>query len=410
MAVDPTSSSGSGFGGPLAGLRVIETGVLLAGPFCARLLADFGAEVIKIEPPGEGDPMRTTGQALSEGKSLWWPSIARNKKCITLNLRASEGQELLRKLVAQADVLVENFRPGTFEGWGLGYDTLHQLNSGLVFTRVSGYGQTGPYRGKPGFAAVAEAFGGLRHLVGFPDRPPCRVGISLGDSLAGLFAALGTLMALYHRDVNGGQGQVVDTALYEAVFALLEGTLTEYDQTGFVRARTGTLLPGFAPSNLYPCSGGQWIVIAANTDGLFRRLCTLMEREELVRDPRFAAQVVRGQNRVAIDESITAWTADQDLATLLSRLEAATIPAGPVYSIADIVEDPHFQSRDMFLTLHDRLLGAIRMPGIVPKLSETPGEARSTGPGLGEHNQEVYGRVLGLSVREIAALATRGVI
>jgi succinyl-CoA--D-citramalate CoA-transferase len=396
--------------GPLAGVRVIECGVLLAGPFCARLLADFGAEVIKIEPPHEGDPMRTTGQALEDGKSLWWPSIARNKKCITLNLRVPEGQELLRKLVAQADVVIENFRPGTFEGWGLGSDVLRQLNPGLVFTRVSGYGQTGPYRQKPGFAAVAEAFGGLRHLVGFPDRPPCRVGISLGDSLAGLFAALGTLMALYHRDVNGGHGQVVDTALYESVFAVLEGMLTEYDRTGFVRARTGTLLPGFAPSNLYPCRGGQWIVIAANTDGLFRRLCALMGQEGLTSDPRFTPQIVRVQNRETIDEIIAAWTANQDLSTLLARLEEATIPAGPVHTIADIVEDPHFQTRDMFLTLHDRLLGALRMPGIVPKLSETPGEARFVGPELGEHNYEVYGNLLGLSAKEIAGLSERGVL
>jgi crotonobetainyl-CoA:carnitine CoA-transferase CaiB-like acyl-CoA transferase len=409
MAVNSSVSSGSS-SGPLAGIRVIECGVLLAGPFCARLLADFGAEVIKIEPPGQGDPMRTTGQALEDGKSLWWPSIARNKKCITLNLRVPEGQELLRRLIAQADVLVENFRPGTLEGWGLGYDVLRQLNPRLVFARVSGYGQTGPYRAKPGFAAVAEAFGGLRHLVGFPDRPPCRVGISLGDSLAGLFAALGTLMALYHRDVNGGQGQVVDTALYEAVFAVLEGTLTEYDRTGFIRTRTGTLLPGFAPSNLYPCQGGQWIVIAANTDSLFRRLCTLMGREELVSDPRFANQVVRVQNREAIDEIVAAWTATQDLAVLLPRLEAAAIPAGPVYTIADIVQDPHFQARDMFLTLHDRLLGALRVPGIVPKLSETPGEARFLGPTLGEHNHEVYGSLLGLSPAEIDSLTARGVI
>ena len=396
--------------GPLAGIRVIETGVLLAGPFCARLLADFGAEVIKIEAPGEGDPMRTTGQALLDGKSLWWPSIARNKKCITLNLRVPEGQGLLRKFVSQADVLIENFRPGTFEGWGLGYDTLRQLNPGLVFVRVSGYGQTGPYRNKPGFAAVAEAFGGLRHLVGFPDRAPCRVGISVGDSLAGMFSALGVLMALYHRDVNGGQGQMIDTALYEAVFALLEGTLTEYDHTGFVRNRTGTTLPGFAPSNLYPCRGGQWIVIAANTDGLFRRLCRLMQREELVNDPRFANQVVRGQSRDVIDEIVANWTKDQELAVLLSRLEEATIPAGPVYSIVDIVKDPHFQARDMLLSVHDRVLGEVRMQGIVPKLSETPGEVRFTGPALGEHNVEVYRDLLGLNAAEIARLAERGVI
>lgn len=397
-------------GGPLAGIRVIETGVLLAGPFCARLLADFGAEVIKIEPPNEGDPMRTTGQALFDGKSLWWPSISRNKKCVTLNLRVPEGQAILRQLMAEADVLIENFRPGTFEGWGLGYETLRQINPSLVFVRVSGYGQTGPNRGKPGFAAVAEAFGGLRNLVGFPDRPPCRVGISLGDSLSGMFAALGVMMALYHRDVNGGQGQVVDMALYEAVFALLEGSLTEYDKLGYQRSRTGTLLPGFAPSNLYPCRGGQWIVIAANTDGLFRRLCKLMNREELLDDPRFAHQVERGQNREAIDEIVAAWTAEQELPTLLAQLEAATIPVGPVYSIEDIVNDPHYQARDMLLTLHDRVLGEIRMPGVVPKLSDTPGSVRSTGPELGEHNTEVYGNLLGLSAEDIAGLTARGII
>lgn len=410
MATDSMNTAAIRSGGPLTGIRVIETGVLLAGPFCARLLADFGAEVIKIEPPNEGDPMRTTGQALLDGKSLWWPSISRNKKCVTLNLRVPEGQTILRQLIAGADVLIENFRPGTFEGWGLGYDTLQQINPGLVFVRVSGYGQTGPYRGKPGFAAVAEAFGGLRHLVGFPDRPPCRVGISLGDSLSGMFAALGVLMALYHRDVNGGQGQVVDMALYEAVFALLEGSLTEYEKVGYQRSRTGTLLPGFAPSNLYPCRSGQWIVIAANTDGLFRRLCKLMNREELVDDPRFAHQVVRGQNREAIDEIVAAWTADQDLSTLLAQLESATIPVGPVYAIEDIVKDPHYQARDMLLTLHDRVLGELRMPGVVPKLSDTPGSVRSTGPELGEHNTDVYGNLLGLSAEGIAELAARGII
>lgn len=410
MTTDSVNTAAVRSGGPLAGIRVIETGVLLAGPFCARLLADFGAEVIKIEPPNEGDPMRTTGQALLEGKSLWWPSISRNKKCVTLNLRVPEGQAILRQLIGEADVLIENFRPGTFEGWGLGYETLRQINPGLVFVRVSGYGQTGPNRGKPGFAAVAEAFGGLRNLVGFPDRPPCRVGISLGDSLSGMFAALGVMMALYHRDVNGGQGQVVDMALYEAVFALLEGSLTEYDKLGYQRSRTGTLLPGFAPSNLYPCRGGQWIVIAANTDGLFRRLCKLMNREALLDDPRFAHQVERGQNREAIDEIVAAWTAEQELPTLLAQLEAATIPVGPVYSIEDIVNDPHYQARDMLLTLHDRVLGELRMPGVVPKLSDTPGSVRSTGPELGEHNTEVYGNLLGLSAEDIAGLTARGII
>ena len=403
-------TQGSKPGGPLAGIRVVECGALLAGPFCARLLADFGAEVIKVEAPHKGDPMRTVGQSLVDGKSLWWPSVARNKKCISLNLRDPEGQELLRRLVSQSDVLVENFRPGVFEEWGLGYEVLRELNPGLVFARVSGYGQTGPYREKPGFAAVAEAFGGLRHLVGFPDRPPCRVGISLGDSLAGMFAALGTVMALYNRDVNGGVGQVIDMALYEAVFAVLEATLTEYEKTGYQRTRTGTLLPGFAPSNLYPCKNEQWIVIAANTDGLFRRLCTLMGREELLTDPRFENQVVRVENRAAIDAIVSAWTATYELSELLPLVEGATIPTGPVYSIADIVQDPHFAARDMFVSLHDRVLGEVKMPGIVPKLSETPGEARWPGPQLGEHNQEIYTGLLDFRADELAALAARGVI
>ena len=396
--------------GPLAGIRVIECGVLLAGPFCARLLADFGAEVIKVEAPGKGDPMRTVGQSLVDGKSLWWPGIARNKKCISLNLRDRQGQEMLRRLVAQSDVLVENFRPGVFEEWGLGYETLRAANPGLVFARVSGYGQTGPYREKPGFAAVAEAFGGLRHLVGFPDRPPCRVGISLGDSLAGMFAALGVLMALYNRDVHGGSGQIIDTALYEAVFAVLEATLTEYDRTGYERTRTGTLLPGFAPSNLYPCKNGQWIVIAANTDGLFTRLCTLMEREELLIDERFATQVVRAENREEIDAIVSDWTAGYELSDLLPRVEAATIPAGPVFSIADIVDDPHFRARDMLLSLHDRVLGELKVPGIVPKLSATPGAARWLGPDIGAHNQQVYAELLNAGPAELADWSARGVI
>ena len=396
--------------GPLAGIRVIECGVLLAGPFCARLLADFGAEVIKVEAPGKGDPMRTVGQSLVDGKSLWWPGIARNKKCISLNLRDPQGQEMLRRLVAQSDVLVENFRPGVFEEWGLGYETLRAANPGLVLARVSGYGQTGPYREKPGFAAVAEAFGGLRHLVGFPDRPPCRVGISLGDSLAGMFAALGVLMALYNRDVHGGSGQIIDTALYEAVFAVLEATLTEYDRTGYERTRTGTLLPGFAPSNLYPCKNGQWIVIAANTDGLFTRLCTLMEREDLLTDERFATQVVRAENREAIDAIVSDWTAGYALSDLLPRVEAATIPAGPVFSIADIVDDPHFRARDMLLSLHDRVLGELKVPGIVPKLSATPGAARWLGPDIGAHNQQVYADLLNAGPAELADWSARGVI
>ena len=396
--------------GPLSGIRVIECGVLLAAPFCARLLADFGAQVIKVEPPNQGDPMRATGQALLDGKSLWWPNIARNKRCITLNLRLPEGQDILRRLAAQADVVLENFRPGTFEGWGLGYEVLREINPGLIFARVSGYGQTGPNRHKPGFAAVAEAFGGLRHSVGFPDRPPGRVGVSIGDSLAGMFSALGIMLALYHRDVNGGRGQVIDTALYEAVFAVMEGALTEYDKTGHVRTRTGTSLPGFAPSNLYPCRDGKWIIIAAQSDKLFERLCRVMEREDLLDDPRFARAAARGQNRDAIDAIVAGWTAEHELSALLPRLEAAIIPTGPVNSMADIAADPHFQARDMLLSLHDQVLGAIRMQGIVPKLSDTPGAARSVGPALGEHNHEVYQGLLGLEAEELAGLRERGVI
>ena len=405
MSADSIQSAG-----PLTGIRVIECGVLLAAPFCARLLADFGAEVIKIEPPNQGDPMRSTGQALIDGKSLWWPNVARNKKCITLNLRLPEGQEILRTFASQADVVLENFRPGTFEGWGLGYDVLSQLNPGLVFARVSGYGQTGPNSGKPGFAAVAEAFGGMRHSVGFPDRPPGRVGVSIGDSLAGMFSALGIMMALYHRDVNGGHGQVIDTALYEAVFAVMEGALTEYDKTGYIRTRTGTSLPGLVPSNLYPCRDGKWIIIAAHSDKLFGSLCRLMERKELVEDPRFATSGGRAENQATLDEIVASWTVEHDLAELLPRLEAAIIPTGPVNTIADIATDPHFQERNMFVTLHDRLLGAVRMQGIVPKLSATPGAARFVGPALGEHNQEVYQELLGLSTEDMAGLRQRGVI
>ena len=397
-------------GGPLTGVRLIECGVLLAGPFCGRLLADFGAEVIKVEAPDTGDPMRSVGQSLVDDKSLWWPGIARNKKCISLNLRRPEGQGILRDLAAQADVLVENFKPGVFEKWGLGYENLRELNDGIVFTRVSGYGQTGPYKNKPGFAAVAEAFGGLRNLVGFPDRPPCRVGISLGDSLAGMFAAFGTLMALYNRDVNGGKGQVVDMALYEAVFALLESTLTEYKKTGYERKRTGTLLPGFAPSNLYPCQQGQWIVIAANTDGLFFRLCELMERPDLLRDSRFAGQVPRARNREAIDAVVSGWTASFEINDLNEKLERASIPAGPVNTIEDIMKDPHFEAREMLLSLHDRVLGELSVPGIVPKLSETPGKVNWLGGAIGEHNEEIYGRLLNMGSDEIEDLRRRGVV
>ena len=398
--------------GPLAGLRVLELGMLLAGPFTGRLLGDMGAEIIKIEPPGKPDPMREWGHDRYEGRSLWWPVQSRNKKCITLDLRQSRGQSLLVELAKRADVLVENFRPGTLEKWGVGPAELWEANAKLVIARVSGYGQTGPYAPRAGFASVAEAMGGIRYMNGFPDEPPPRMHISLGDSLAGMFASIGVLAALYKRDALGfHRGQVVDVSLMEACFALLESTVPEFDRLGVVRGPGGTGLKGVAPSNIFKSRDGRWMVIAANADGVFGRLCEAMEKPELASDHRFATHLARGQNQEAIEAIVREWAVERDLAEIDRILNDAGVICGPIYTIADIFADEHFWAREMLLKHTDPGFGEYIGPGIVPKFSETPGAVRWSGTWEdGSHNQDVYGGLLGLADDEIAQLVAEGVL
>ena len=398
--------------GPLAGLRVVEIGMLLAGPFTGRLLGDMGAEIIKVEPPGQPDPLRDWGHARYAGRSLWWPVQSRNKKCVTLNLRETRGQDLLLELVKQSDVLVENFRPGTLERWNLGPDRLWAANSGLVVARVSGYGQTGPYAPRAGFASVAEAMGGIRHINGFPNEPPPRMHISLGDSLAGMFATHGILAALYWRDVlGGGRGQVVDVSLMESCFALLESTVPEYDRLGIVRGPGGTGLKGVAPSNIFESSDGRWIVIAANADKVFRRLCDAMGQPELADDPRFATHVARGEHQEELEGIVAEWAARRDAAEIDRVLNEAGVICGPIYTIADIFEDEHYRAREMLLEHEDPGFGRFIGPGIVPKFSETPAAVRWSGTwDEGSHNREVYGELLGLSDDELAELKADGIL
>lgn len=394
---------------PLEGIRVLELGAMIAGPFCTRLLADFGAEVVKVEPPGEGDPLRQWGRKC-DGRSLWWPVESRNKKCITLDLRKREGQQLALRLAKLCDIVVENFRPGRLESWNLGYEKLKEINPGIILVRISGFGQTGPYRHRAGFGSVAEAMGGLSYTTGYPDRPPARVGISIGDSLASLYAALGAMMALYHRTARGGRGQVVDVGIYEAVFAMMESLLTEYDKIGYVRGRTGSVLSGIAPSNLYPTKDGQSVVIGANSDNVWSRLATLMGMPELATDPRFSTHEARGENMELLDEIISDWTIQFDSMELTEKLTSSGVPASPIYSVAEIAKDAHYRARGMILSAVDKYLGEIKMPGVVPKLSETPGGVQWTGPELGEHNEEVYKNLLGLSESEIKCFRDAGVI
>ncbi len=395
---------------PLEGVRVVEMGSLLAGPFCGQLLADFGAEVIKVEPPGKGDPMRVWGRYRKDGRTLWWPIIARNKKSVTLNLREEEGQELARRLVAEADVLVENFRPGTLERWGLGYEGLSELNPGLVMVRVSGFGQTGPYRSQAGFGAIGEAMGGIRHVTGFPDRPPPRAGISLGDSLAATFGALGALTALYHREAHGGRGQVVDVGIYEAVLALMESTIPEYVLTGHVRGRTGSVLPFIAPSNIYPTRDEDYVLIAGNADTVFGRLAKAVGHPEWAEDERFATHHARGENMEELDEMISAWTRERSVEEVIEVLAEAGVPTGKVFTAVDMVEDPHYAARENVVTVEDPEIGAFPMQNVVPRLSETPGKVRWTGPALGQHNDEVYGGLLKLGEEDRAGLRERGIV
>lgn len=407
------SGAAAGAGpGPLAGVRIVELGQLLAGPFTGRLLGDLGAEVIKVEPPGQPDPIREWGKARYRGRSLWWPVQSRNKKCVTLNLRTERGQELLVELVKHADVLTENFRPGTLEKWNLGWERLSEANPRLVLCRVSGYGQTGPYAKRAGFASVAEAMGGIRHINGFPDQPPPRMHISLGDSLAAMFAAQGILAALYWRDaLGGGRGQVVDVSLLESSFALLESIVPEYDRLGIVRGPQGTNLKGIAPSNIFRSRDGRWIVIAANGENVFRRLCAAIGRPELADDPRFATHLARGEHQDEIEGIVAAWAAERDAGEIDSVLNEAGVICGPVYTIADIFADEHFRAREMLVEHEDPEFGEYLGPGIVPKLSETPGAVRwSATWEEGSHNGEVYGDLLGLSDQELTALKGEGVV
>ncbi|WP_316854762.1 CaiB/BaiF CoA transferase family protein [Ralstonia mannitolilytica] len=396
-------------GGPMAlqGLRVIEMGQLIAGPFAGKTLGEFGADVIKIEPPGAGDPLRNW-RLLKEGTSVWWQVQSRNKRSIALDLRSAEGQEIARQLIATADVLIENFRPGTLESWGLGWDVLSELNPGLVMLRISGYGQTGPYRDLPGFGAIGEAMGGLRHLTGEPGRVPVRCGISIGDTLAALHGTIGILTALYHRKVNGGKGQVIDVALHEAVFNVMESLIPEYSAFGAVREAAGSALPGIAPSNAYRCADG-YVLIAGNGDSIFKRLMQTIGRDDLAEDPALANNAGRVARVDALDAAIGAWTASQPVEQVLQRLADARVPAGKVYTAKDIVEDPHYRARDMIVSQTTRDGYTLDVPGIVPKLQATPGAVRSSAPRLGDDTDSVL-QQLGLREEDIRALREKGVV
>jgi len=394
-------------GAPLAGVRVIEMGQLIAGPFAGKTLGDFGADVIKIEAPDGGDPLRNW-RMMKEGTSVWWQVQSRNKRSLALDLRSSEGQEIARKLVAEADVLIENFRPGTLEGWGMGWDVLSQLNPGLIMLRISGYGQTGPYRDLPGFGMIGEAMGGLRHLTGEPGRVPVRCGVSIGDTLAALHGVIGILTALYHRKVNGGQGQMIDVALHEAVFNVMESLIPEYSAFGAVREPGGSALPGIAPSNAYRCRDGI-VLVAGNGDSIFKRLMHAIGRPDLAEAPDLANNAGRVARVDEIDGAIGAWTAEHGVAEVLDTLGQARVPAGKVYTARDIAEDPHYRARDMILTQATRDGYDVEVPGIVPKLMGTPGGIRSAAPHLGEDTDAVL-REVGLTEEQIAALRARGVV
>ena len=383
--------------GPLTGIRVLELGSLIAGPFCAKTLADFGAEVIKIEPPGEGDPLRKW-RRMRNGTSLWWHVQSRNKKSVTCNLRRPEGQEIVRRLARSAHIVVENFRPGALEKWGLGWDVLSRENPKLVLVRISGYGQTGPYKERPGFAAIAEGMGGFRYVNGFPDRPPARPNLSIGDTIASFHGVMGALMALREAE-KSGKGQVVDVALYEAVFNCMESLLPEYDADGYVRERSGSALPGIAPSNLYPCKDG-YVLIAGNADSLFSRLMTAIGRADLRDDPALARNDGRAAQMERIDSAISDWTLNKNQNEVLNEMEKAEVPAGRIYSAADIAADQHFEARGMIETVIAGDGEPLKVPGIVPKLSATPGRIRSAAPKLGEHTDEVL-RELKFSALEV---------
>jgi crotonobetainyl-CoA:carnitine CoA-transferase CaiB-like acyl-CoA transferase len=393
---------------PLDGVRVLELGSFIAGPFAGQLLGDLGADVVKIEPPGSGDPMRKWG-VLDEGRSLWWPAIARNKRSVAMDLRDERGRDLVRRLVPHVDVVLENFKPGTLERWGLGYEALAAINPAVLLVHVSGYGQTGPRAHEPGFGAIGEAVGGVRFTTGEPDRRPARTGISLGDSLAALFAVIGTLSALHER-TRSGQGQEVDVAIAEAVFALMESTVADYELGGVVRQRNGGVLTGVAPSNAYPTADGRDVVIAANADAVFARLCDAMERPELATDERYARHEGRGARQTELDDEIAAWTAGFTADDLLTVLERHSVPSGLIHAAPDLATDPQLAARDMVLRLAAGFDRPVPMAGVVPKLSRTPGTVRTVGPALGEHTDVVLRELAGLSDHQLADLHTAGVI
>ena len=393
--------------GALAGVRVVEMGQLIAGPFAGKTLGEFGAEVIKIEAPGAGDPLRNW-RMIKDGTSVWWQVQSRNKKSVALDLRQPQGQDLARQLLREADVLIENFRPGTLEGWGMSPEALHAINPGLVILRISGYGQTGPYRDLPGFGVVGEAMGGLRHLTGEPGRVPVRVGVSIGDTLAALHGTIGVLTALYHRKVNGGQGQVIDVALHEAVFNVMESLVPEYSAFGAVRESAGSALPGIAPSNAYPCADG-WVLVAGNGDSIFKRLMQAIGREDLGQAPDLANNAGRVARVQEIDAAIGDWTRSRSITEVRDVLGQARVPAGRVYTAKDICEDPHYRARDMILQQATRDGYTVEVPGVVPKLSATPGTVRSSAPHLGDDTDAVLAG-MGLNAAQIAQLRSQGVI
>ena len=407
--------------GPMTGIKVLELGTLIAGPFCARMLAEFGAEVIKIEAPGEGDPIRKW-RVLKDGNSLWWYVQSRNKKSITLNMKDKRAQEIARRLALDADIIIENYRPGVLEKWNLGFDQLKAINPAAIMVRLSGYGQTGPLRDAPGFGAIGESMGGLRYVSGHPDRPPVRIGISIGDSVASLHGAIGALMALRHRDATGGrwngksgaecvagQGQMVDVALYEAVFNMMESLVPEYDHAGVVRERTGGALPGIVPSNTYTTGDGENIVIAGNGDAIFKRLMSAIGRQDMADDPALANNAGRVPATQAIDEAIQSWCSTQTIDAALAVLQGADVPVSKIYSVRDMMQDPQFLARQMFEQHMFKDGTSIKLPAVTPKLSETPGATRWIGPELGEHTDDVL-KMLGYSDQEIADFRNQGVL
>ncbi|WP_333807182.1 CaiB/BaiF CoA transferase family protein [Phenylobacterium sp.] len=393
--------------GPLSDLRVVEMGTLIAGPFCGQVLGDFGADVVKIEDPGKGDPMRQWGRSLPKGLSPWWPVIGRNKRSVALDLRQPEGRELALALIDQADVVIENFRPGAMEKWGMGYEVLAARNPRLVMARVSGFGQTGPYSQRAGYGLIGEAMGGLRYVTGEPDRPPARAGISIGDSLTALHAVIGVMMALHHRE-RTGRGQMIDAALYESVLSVMENLVTEYDLTGYVRERSGSILPGIAPSNVYPCANGESLLIGGNGDAVFARLAATMGREDLAVDPRYATHAARGENQAELDALVSNWTRNWPLPELLALLEANGVPCGRIFRAPDMLEDPQFAARQSIVEVDHPVFGKVKMQNAFPRLSETPGGVRWPGPALGEHTREVL-EGLGVDAARLADLAARKV-